>query len=122
MFPTSNSGTKEGMDDAVLENIHAGAHLSLTSKKLRTIWKVIITTMSGSIIPVDLLTAATNPGYFTNLITTNVSDPSTIALLSYNDTFRLDVLGDNATARRLYNLNWQAFHEVSKWTLSPTML
>ena len=112
----TSAGTKQGMEDVILGNLHAGAHLSLTPKNLTTIWKVIITTMSGSIIPVDLLTAATNPGYFTNLVTTNLSDPTTIALLSYNDTFRLDVLGENATAKRLWNLDWQAFHEVSIWS------
>ncbi|KAF2675848.1 lactonohydrolase [Lentithecium fluviatile CBS 122367] len=96
-------------------NIHAGVHLSL--KPLPTIWKIIkttITTMS-SIIPVDLLSAATNPSYFTNLVTTNASNPSTIALLSYNDTFRTNVLGENATARQLYNLDWEAFHEMGTY-------
>ncbi|KAJ4299894.1 hypothetical protein N0V90_005141 [Kalmusia sp. IMI 367209] len=69
----------------------------------------------SSIIPVDLLAAATNPAYFTNLVTTNASDPSTIALLSFNDTFRTNILGDNATARRLYNLDWEAFHEMGTY-------
>ncbi|KAJ4351870.1 uncharacterized protein N0V89_007214 [Didymosphaeria variabile] len=69
----------------------------------------------SSIVPVDLLAAATNPLYFSNLVTTNASDPSTIALLSYNDTFRNDVLGENATARRLYNLDHEAFHEMGTY-------
>lgn len=101
------------MDGSVLGNIHAGAHLSI--EQLPIVWKVFVTTAitMSSIIPVDLLAGATNPGYFSNLVTTNVSDPTTIALLSFNDTFRNDVLGENATARRLYNLDWQAFHEVS---------
>lgn len=69
----------------------------------------------SSIIPVDLLSAATNPSFFTNLVSTNASDPSTIALLSYNDTFRNNILGPNASARRLYNLDWQAFHEMGTY-------
>lgn len=102
------------MEGAIPVDIHAGAHLSLSEYNLSTVWKVIvtITTTMSSIIPVDLSMAATNPGYFSNLVTTNKSDPSTIALLSYNNTFRDSVLGENATARRLYNLDWQAFHEV----------
>jgi gluconolactonase len=103
---------EKGMDSAVLGHIHAGAHVVLN--QLPIVWKVIIvvvTTMS-SIVPVDLLAAATNPLYFGSLVTTNVEDPSTIALLSFNETFRDDVLGENATARRLWNLDWQAFHEV----------
>ncbi|KAF1952839.1 calcium-dependent phosphotriesterase [Byssothecium circinans] len=69
----------------------------------------------SSIIPVDLLSAATNPSYFTNLVSTNSSNPINIALLSYNDTFRNNVLGSNATARQLYNLPWQAFHEMGTY-------
>jgi gluconolactonase len=99
-------------DDVV---IHAGVHLSVQT--LPTVWKIITTTFTtmSSIIPVDLLAAATNPAYFTNLVTTNISNPSTIALLAYNDTFRTHVLGENATARQLYNLDWQAFHEMGTY-------
>jgi len=103
---------REEYDDV---NIHAGVHLSVTP--LRTIWKIITTTMTtiSSIIPVDLLAGATNPSYFSTLVTTNISNPSTIALLSYNDTFRTNVLGENATARQLYNLDWKAFHEMGTY-------
>jgi gluconolactonase len=96
-------------------NIHAGVHLSVTP--LRTVWKTIITTMTAvsSFIPVDLLSAATNPAYFSNLVTTNVSNPSTIALLAFNDTFRTNILGENATARQLHNLDWEAFHEMGTY-------
>jgi gluconolactonase len=102
-----------GRNDAV--NLHAGAHLSITP--LLTVWKIITTTTTtmSSIVSVNLLAAATNPSYFSNLTTTNASDPSTIALLAYNDTFTTNVLGENATARRLFNLDWQAFHEMGTY-------
>lgn len=109
----------EVYDDA---NIHAGAHLSF--KPLPVIWKVVTTTIvsMSSIIPIDLPSAATNPAYFANLVTTNVSDPSTIALLSYNDTFTTNVLGSNATARQLYNLPWEAFHEMGTYNRKTNSL
>lgn len=65
----------------------------------------------SSIIPVDLLSFATNPSYLNTLVTTNTSNPNTISLLSYDQSFA-HVLGENATARQLYNLDWQAFHEA----------
>lgn len=76
----------------------------------------------SSIVSVDLLAAATNPLYFANLVTTNISNPSTITLLSYNDTFRTNVLGENATARQLYNLDWQAFHEMGAYNRKTNSL
>lgn len=95
-----------------MEHVDAGAGLSI--RKLPTVWKIFVTTATtmSSIVPVDLLAAATNPLYFSNLVTTNVSDPKTIALLSYNDAFADHLMGSNASARRLYNLDWEAFHEV----------
>ncbi|KAF2644646.1 calcium-dependent phosphotriesterase [Massarina eburnea CBS 473.64] len=100
-------------------NIHAGAHISYNDivPALPVIWKFVTTTLvtMSSIIPVDLLSAATNPSYFSNLVTTNASNPTNIALLSYNDTFRNNVLGSNASARQLQNLDWQAFHEMGTY-------
>ncbi|CAA9961158.1 Lactonohydrolase [Pyrenophora teres f. maculata] len=64
----------------------------------------------SSIIPVNLLSYATNPSYLSNLVTTNVSNPTTINLLAYDQSF-VSVLGENATARQLYGLDHQAFHE-----------
>lgn len=103
---------REFYDD---ENIHAGVHLSVAP--LRTVWKIVTTTVTtmSSIIPVDLLAAATNPLYWSSLVTTNMSNPTKIALLSYNDTFRMNVLGENATARQLYNLDYKAFHEMGTY-------
>lgn len=99
--------------------IAAGAHLS--SKTFPTIWKVVTQTVvkMASIIPIDLLAAATNPLYFQNIVSTNVSNPTKISLLSYNDTFATDVLGQSATARQLYNLPWEAFHEMGTYN-KPT--
>ncbi|CAI6334404.1 unnamed protein product [Periconia digitata] len=101
-------------DDA---NIHAGAHLSYETVRLPIIWKIVTTTLVGmsSIINVDLLGVATNPGYFSNLLPSNVTTPTTIKLLSYNDTFAANVLGPDATARQLYDLDWQAFHEMGTY-------
>ncbi|KAF2197740.1 calcium-dependent phosphotriesterase [Delitschia confertaspora ATCC 74209] len=65
-----------------------------------------------NLINVDLLAAASNAGYFSSLVTTNTSNPTTIALLAYNETFGTKILGENATARRLHNLDYQAFHEA----------
>jgi gluconolactonase len=97
-------------------NIYASAHLSYSPLSLPVIWKFVSTTLvsMSKVIPVNLLAGATNPSYFSNLVTTNISHPSTIALLSYNDTFR-NVLGPNATARQLHNLDWQAFHEMGAY-------
>ncbi|KAF2247342.1 lactonohydrolase [Trematosphaeria pertusa] len=109
----------EEYDDSV---ISAGAHLSF--KQLPVVWKFVTTTLvsMGSIMPVDLLAAATDPSYFTNLVSTNVSNPTTIALLAYNDTFRTDVLSENATARQLYNLDWEAFHEMGTYNRETNSL
>ncbi|KAF2708152.1 calcium-dependent phosphotriesterase [Pleomassaria siparia CBS 279.74] len=68
----------------------------------------------SSIIPVDLLAGATNPGYFSTLATTNISNPTTISLLAYNDDFTT-LLGAGATARQLYSLDWEAFHEMGTY-------
>jgi gluconolactonase len=102
-------------DDA---NIHAGAHLSYSPVHIRIIWKIVTTTIvsMSNIINVDLLSLATNPGYFgTILPNVSVSAPDTIKLLSYHDTFATNVLGSNATARQLHNLDWQAFHEMGTY-------
>ncbi|KAL5118596.1 hypothetical protein ACEQ8H_003447 [Pleosporales sp. CAS-2024a] len=65
----------------------------------------------SSIIPIDLSALATNVNYLNTFVPTNQSTPSVIKLLAYNNEF-YNVLGHNATARQLYNLNWQAFHEA----------
>ncbi|PSN65210.1 calcium-dependent phosphotriesterase [Corynespora cassiicola Philippines] len=75
----------------------------------------------SSIVPVDLLAAATNPLYFSELVTTNVSNPTTISLLAYNSNFT-NVLGESATARQLYALPWQAFHEMGTYNKETNSL
>ncbi|KAF2124394.1 lactonohydrolase [Dothidotthia symphoricarpi CBS 119687] len=65
----------------------------------------------SSIIPVDLLSFATNPSYLSTLVTTNTSNPDVISLLSYDESF-VDIIGENATARQLHSFDWQAFHEA----------
>lgn len=62
----------------------------------------------SSIIPVDLLAAAMNPAYF-NQSVYPAAVPS-ISLIAYNQDFN-SLLGSNATARKVYDLPWQAFHE-----------
>ncbi|KAF1846380.1 lactonohydrolase [Cucurbitaria berberidis CBS 394.84] len=79
------------------------------------IWKTIIftavSTIMSNIIPVDLSAFATNPAYLSTLFPTNVTTPSAINLLAYDESFA-SVIGENATARQLYNLDWEAFHEA----------
>ena len=75
-----------------------------------TVLVTYITHIMSSIIPVDLLSYATNASYLDSLVTTNVSNPTVINLLAYDRSFA-SILGENATARQLYDLDWQAFHE-----------
>ncbi|OAK94272.1 calcium-dependent phosphotriesterase [Phaeosphaeriaceae sp. SRC1lsM3a] len=80
-----------------------------------TVWKTIIITIitvaMSSIIPIDLTAFATDASYLNQFVPTNVSNPTVISLLGFNDEFA-SVLGPNVTARQLYNLDWQAFHEA----------
>ncbi|KAF2186766.1 lactonohydrolase [Zopfia rhizophila CBS 207.26] len=94
--------------------ISAGIHISW---KPTSVVKIVIETVVKmvNILNVDLLAAATNPAYFSTLVTTNVSNPTTISLLAYNETFTTNVLGQGATARQLYNLDWEAFHEMGTY-------
>ncbi|KAK9896035.1 calcium-dependent phosphotriesterase [Cystobasidium minutum MCA 4210] len=62
-------------------------------------------------VTVDLLALATNPNYFKDLPATSGSEPA-IRLLSYDDTFKNDILGPSATARKAADLSWEAFHEA----------
>jgi gluconolactonase len=79
------------------------------------IWKTIVitivTVIMSSIIPIDLTAFATDPSYLNSYVPTNVTNPTVIKLLGFNDDF-VNVLGPNATARQLYDLDWQAFHEA----------
>lgn len=63
-----------------------------------------------SVVTVDLLALASNANYFNTLSATNASEPA-ISLLSYDQEFQSTVLGSNVTARKLADLDWQAFHE-----------
>jgi gluconolactonase len=105
-----------------MNEAHADAHITYdsynpvnsSSPSVTTIWKFVVSTLfvkMSSIVPVDLLAAATDLSYFSNLVTTNISNPTTIELLAYNENFS-NILGADATARQLYNLDWQAFHEM----------
>ncbi|KAG3134773.1 hypothetical protein PI126_g18557 [Phytophthora idaei] len=63
-----------------------------------------------SLISVDLHALATGGAdYLASLYAFNESNPG-IALLSYDSSFA-DVLSTNATARKIADLDWQAFHE-----------
>ncbi|CAO2649965.1 Nn.00g012570.m01.CDS01 [Neocucurbitaria sp. VM-36] len=75
----------------------------------------------SSIIPVDLSAFATNPSYLSTLFATNVSTPSVINLLAYDESF-YNVIGENATARQLYNLDWEAFHEAGVYNKDTNKL
>ncbi|KZF19306.1 calcium-dependent phosphotriesterase [Xylona heveae TC161] len=64
-----------------------------------------------SIVQIDMLALAGNPNYFSTLTATNITQPA-ISLLSYNSAFEAQVIGQNATARNIADLPWQAFHEA----------
>lgn len=61
-------------------------------------------------VHVDLAALATNPNYFTELPATNVSEPA-ISLLSYHPDFET-LLGPDASARKIADYPWEAFHEA----------
>ncbi|OAL45735.1 lactonohydrolase [Pyrenochaeta sp. DS3sAY3a] len=66
----------------------------------------------SNIIPVDLAAFATNPSYLDTLFTSNISTPNVINLLAYHSSFP-SVIGEQATARQLYDLgDYEAFHEA----------
>lgn len=81
------------------------------------VWKVIIFTtiavaIMSSIIPVDLTAFATDPSYFSSLVTTNnASGQNTINLYAYNSDFA-NIFTANASARLIHDAPWQAFHEA----------
>ncbi|KAK2035585.1 calcium-dependent phosphotriesterase [Colletotrichum zoysiae] len=65
---------------------------------------------SMSLVNVDLHALATGgAGYLASINAANLSTPA-ISLLSYQPSFA-DVIGANATARKIADLDWQAFHE-----------
>ncbi len=68
---------------------------------------LVIATMS--FVNVDLLALARDATYFSSLPATSIGSPA-ISLLSYHSEFPT-VLGENATARKIADLPWQAFHE-----------
>ncbi|PHH92698.1 hypothetical protein CDD83_5935 [Cordyceps sp. RAO-2017] len=61
-------------------------------------------------VQVDLLAVATDAQYFAKLPATNIVEPA-VSLLSYHADFE-HVLGPAATARKLWDLPWEAFHEA----------
>lgn len=75
----------------------------------------------SSIIPIDLLSVATNPLYFSTLSATNITQPA-ISLLSYDPTFNTTILYPNATATLLADESWQAFHEGGVYDSSQNIL
>ncbi|KAJ4991243.1 Gluconolactonase 2 [Stagonosporopsis vannaccii] len=80
----------------------------------RPTWRIVVSTLGATtmsiIVPVDLLSYATNPTYISTLVSTGASDPTTIEILAYDQNFS-SVIGENATARQLFNLSYEAFHE-----------
>ena len=59
---------------------------------------------------IDLLALAKDPSYFSTLAATSGTSPE-ISLLSYDPAFETSVLGPTARARKLHDLDWEAFHE-----------
>ncbi|KAK6581263.1 hypothetical protein PZA11_005954 [Diplocarpon coronariae] len=67
-------------------------------------------TLAMSFVNIDLLALAKDATYFSTLAATNISTPA-ISFLSYDPSFQA-VVGGNATARKVLDLPWQAFHEA----------
>lgn len=70
-----------------------------------------IALIMAGFVDVDLLALASNANYFSTLPATSGAEPA-ISLLNFNSSFQTDVLGENATARKIADLPWQAFHEA----------
>jgi gluconolactonase len=89
------------------------------------LWEVVIFTITtiimSSIIPIDLTAFATDVSYLNSYVPTNVTNPTTIKLLGYNSDF-VNVLGHNATARQVYDLDWAAFHEAGIYSKETNKL
>ena len=81
----------------------------------------IITNIMSSIIPVDLLSYATDPSYLSSIVTTNASNPDIINLLAYDESFA-SVIGESATGRLLESLDWDAFHEAGVYNKDTNKL
>lgn len=64
--------------------------------------------MNSSITAVNLLSAATDLNYFSSILPQGAPQ---ISLLSYDDNFAANILGDNVTAQKIADMPWQAFHE-----------
>ncbi|KAI9054231.1 hypothetical protein LZ554_001399 [Drepanopeziza brunnea f. sp. 'monogermtubi'] len=73
-----------------------------------------------SFVNVDLLALARDATYFSTLSATNMTAPS-ISLLSYSPEFQT-VLGANATARKIADLPWEAFHEAGVYSKKDNSL
>ncbi|KAK2011914.1 calcium-dependent phosphotriesterase [Colletotrichum eremochloae] len=89
-----------------------GIGLSSGSFKIPSIQQVALwfQAASMSLVNVDLHALATGgSGYLAAINAANLSTPA-ISLLSYHPSFA-DVIGANATARKIADLDWQAFHE-----------
>lgn len=65
----------------------------------------------SSFVAIDVLAAAGNAQYWAQLL----SGQPAISLLAYHDDF-LDVVGRGATARKVWDLPWEAFHEAGVYS------
>jgi gluconolactonase len=88
-----------------------------TCPRLSTISSTYLYDLAASmsnIINIDLLALATNLTYLSSIPAISSTTPA-ISLLAYHSTFAADVLGENAKAGQLYDLPWQAFHEMGTY-------
>jgi gluconolactonase len=105
------STTVTRYDDRQDHDISRQDELENTASTFESIITFITNTMSN-IIPVDLLSFATNPSYLNNLVATNLSIPENLQLLAYDPSFA-SVIGENATTRQLHNFaDWEPFHKA----------
>ncbi|KAF9874203.1 SMP-30/Gluconolaconase/LRE-like region [Colletotrichum karsti] len=86
--------------------------IGLSSGSLPSLQQVVLWFQAAtmSLINVDLNALATGgAGYLASINAANLSVPA-ISLLAYEPSFA-DVVGANATARKIADLPWEAFHE-----------
>lgn len=108
--PLQNAPSRGGIADAEMASPNQTSSFHFAFFAFPGAFPVCSPAVSMSqIVTVDLLAAATNAQYLPNLM----GAPATpaISLLAYHPDFH-DVVGHNATARMVWDLPWEAFHEA----------
>lgn len=75
-----------------------------------------------NITTVNLLALASSLEYAAQLASLPASTNSSIEFLSYNDTFKTEILGSNVTSTLISNQTWEAFHEAGVYSQADNAL